>query len=320
MDRLTFLIRSMSGFAAGAAMTSSTAVADDFPSRPITLIVPWGPGGGADQMGRAVAAVMQESLKSATVPVVNVPGADGNDGIVKLVEGDADGYTIAVLVSDTFYGNMTSKTAPPWQLKDIVPLAVMNRQPLTFFAAKSGAYKSWKEIEAASKRTPVKIAIDGFGSAEDVLTKYLAAKGVKLVPIPYAKPGERYAALLGNQVDLMCEPDGNVRRYIAAGQIRPVIVFSSKRVPEIDDAPTAAELGHNIALAEWRSIVVKAGTDPEKIRFLSDALARVDKSSEYRKFLKDTWSDADSYVSYKDLPAYLRTKSQEMQNLLLASR
>lgn len=298
---------------------SASSVEDQYPTRPITLIVPWGTGGGADQMGRAVAKVLQDTLKTASVPVVNVPGADGNTGMVKLVESDADGYTLAVLVTDTFYGNVTAKEKSPWQLADVIPLAVMNRQPFTYFASPTGPYKTWAAIEKAAKEKPIKIAIDGFGSAEDMLTKFLANKGVKLVAIPFAKPGERYAALLGNQVDLLCEPDGNIRRYIEAGQVRPLMVFDTKKVPEMPGVPTASELGYKVALSSWRAIVVKAGTDPSKVKVLSEALARVYKTPEYQQFLTYTWSAKDSFVSTQDVPGFLRSMQQEMQQISAAA-
>ena len=321
MVRALFVLRVLGGLALSAPATASVAISagDDYPSRPITLIVPWGAGGGSDQVARAVSKLLEGTLKTASVPVINVPGADGNDGMVKLVNGDADGYTLGVFVADTFYGNMTTKTTAPWQLKDIVPLAVMNRQPFAYFVAQNSPYKTWADVERAAKSTPIKVAIDGFGSVEDVVTKFFASKGMKLVGVPFPKPGERYAAVLGNQVDIMCDPNGNVRRYVEAGQIRPLIVFSKKRVPEVPNAPTASELGYKVSVSEWRAFVVKAGTDPGKVQYLSEALARVYRTPGFQEFLKSTWSEPDSFVGYKDMPAFMQAKEQEMRTLLAAT-
>ena len=296
--------------AAGASPTGS-----QYPSRPITLIVPWGPGGGADQMAREVAKLLEQDLKSVSVPVVNAPGADGNSGMVKLINGAADGYTLAVLVADTFYDNVAAKEKAPWKLNAITPLAVMNRQPFAILVAKDSPFKTWADVERAAKGRELKIAIDGLGSAEDVLVNYLAARGLKLNAVPYPKPGERYAAVLGNHVDLLCDPDGNSRSYLAAGQMRALLVFGNKRVPEIKSAQTAAEVGYKVTLSEFRAIVVKAGTPEPEVRLLSEALARVYKSAQFQQFLKSTWSASDSYVSRKDVPGYLRTKQREMARL-----
>src|SRR5580658_6551168 len=211
MAKLRIVSRIFAALALAMLVTATVARSDDYPSRPITLVVPWGAGGGSDQMGRAVAKILQDTLKSTSVPVVNVPGADGNSGMVKLITSDADGYTLAVFVADTFVGNMTSKTTAPWQMKDVVPLAIMNRQPFAYYVNATSAYKTWADVEKAAKTKDIKVAVDGFGSAEDVATKFFASRGLKLVGVPFPKPGERYAAVLGDQVDVMCDPNGNVR-------------------------------------------------------------------------------------------------------------
>ena len=316
MFRKQIFMRIISAFILAVFVTAGVAMGDQYPSRPITLIVPWGAGGGSDQMARAVAKQLENALKTTSVPVVNVPGADGNNGMVKLLSDDADGYSMAALVADTFYGNITTKSKVPWELKDIIPLAVMNSQPFTFFVAKNSPYNTWADVEKAAKSTQLKIAIDGFGSAEDVLVKFVASKGVKLIGVPYPKPGERYAALLGNQIDLMCDPDGNVKGYVDGGQMRPLIVFSTKRVPEMSGVPTGAELGYNVALGEWRALVVKAGTNPSRVEFLSNALAKVYKSPGFQQFLKSTWSEENSYVPRKDVPGFLHTKQQQIERIL----
>src|SRR5215470_10631076 len=100
---------------------------DAYPSRPIEMIVPWGPGGGSDQTGRKIAKLLENELK-VSLPVVNVPGATGNTGILKLIAGRPDGYSIAVLAADTLYANQISGTQK-WTLNDLTPIAVMIQQP-----------------------------------------------------------------------------------------------------------------------------------------------------------------------------------------------
>lgn len=317
MRRIVFA-KSVLGAAAIAARPRLAAAAEKYPERPITIVVPWGSGGGADQMGRAAAAILQDTLK-VSVPVINVPGANGNNGIVKMVEGDADGYTLAVLVGDTFDGNLLSKTPAPWQMKDIVPLAVMNRQPFAYYVAANSPNKTWADVEKAARQRPFKVGLSGFGGAEDAVTGYLAKKGLKFIGVPFPKPGERYAAVLGGQVDMMCDPDGNVRRYVESGQMRGVMVFSPRPVPELPTAKTAKDLGYNIVLTEWRGFVAKAGTDPAKVQLLSDALAKVYKSPSFQQFVKTSWSAPDSYVPANEFPAFLTSQEQQLKTLVAAS-
>jgi tripartite-type tricarboxylate transporter receptor subunit TctC len=284
----------------------------DYPSRPISLIVPWGPGGGADQMGRAVAKVLQDTLASASVPVINVPGADGNNGMVKLMNADADGYTMGQLTSDTFYDNISNKEHA-WKLNDLLPLALMNRQPFTLFVAKGSPYNKWTDLERTARQSQLKIAIDSFGSEQELIVRLLLRKGLKLTAIPFANPGERYAAVLGNQVDVMCDPDGNVKRYIESGQMLPLLVFDSRRVSQLPAVPASSEFGYNVSVGLWRSIVVKAGTDKAKATFLANALERVYKSDAFQAFLKSTWSKEDSFVSFREMPAFLRHEQATIQ-------
>ena len=321
MKRTTFAASMLGALGAATIAKPEFVRAEDaYPSRPITLIVPWGPGGGSDQVGRAVAKVLQDVLKGTSVPVINVPGADGNDGMVKLLSSDADGYTMVVFIADTFVGNMTSKIAAPWHLSDIIPIAIMNRMPFAYYLSKDSPYKDWASFEKAAKTTQMRVAVDSYGSAQDVGTKYFASKGsLKFAEVPFPKPGERYAALLGNQVDVMCDAIGNVSHYVESGQMKPICVFAEKRLAVVPYCPTANEVGYKIVLEEWRSIAVKAGTDPKKVAFLANALQTAYKTPDFQAFLKSSWSDPDSYVSAKDLPAFFAARRRDVNALIAAT-
>lgn len=291
--------------------------AEEYPARPITLIVPWGPGGGSDQVGRAVAKSLQEILKGTSIPVINVPGADGNNGMVKLIGEDADGYTMVVFIADTFVGNLTSKVAPPWHLRDITPLGIMNSMPYAWYLSKDSPYKDWASFEKAANTKEMRVAIDSFGGATDLGTRYFGSKGgLKIAEIPFPKPGERYAALLGNQVDAMVDPIGNVSHYVESGQMKPICVWAEKRLKVVPNCPTATEVGYNVVLEEWRSFAVKAGTDQKKVDFLANALAQAYKTPDFQAFLKSSWSDPDSYVSAKDIPPFFAARQKYITALL----
>ena len=317
MNRSKFLAGAAAGSALAATSATNVAFAEDYPTRPITLIVPWGPGGGSDQVGRAVAKAMEPIIK-VSIPVINVPGADGNNGMVKLVTGDADGYTMAVFITDTFVGNMTAKSAEPWKLNDIVPLAIMNQQPFAYWVSKDSPYHTWADFQKAAKTQQMRVAGTGFGSGEELATKFIASKaGLKLTFVPFPKPGERYAALLGNQVEIMCDPDGNVRSYAQSGQMRALAVLENHRVPQLGEGvPTATELGYPVVLREWRSFAVKAGTDPAKQKVLADALRKTYNSAEVQDFIKSSWSEPDSYVPREKVEAFFAREAANIKKLL----
>jgi tripartite-type tricarboxylate transporter receptor subunit TctC len=307
--------------AAGAATPRLVGAAEEaYPTRPITLIVPWGPGGGSDQLGRAVAKVLDGLLKTATVPVINVPGADGNDGMVKLINADADGYTMAVFIADTFVGNMNAKKSELWSMSQIVPIAIMNRMPFAFHLSNKSPYKNWADFEKAAKTKQMRVAVDSYGSAQDVGVRYFASKGqLKLVEVPFPKPGERYAALLGGQVDIMCDAIGNVSNYILGGQMRPICVFAPEREKVLPSVPTATEVGYRMSLEEWRSVAVRSGTPPQCVAFLDNLLATAYKTPEFQAFLKSSWSDPDSYIPGKDLEHFFGEQRRNIATLMAAT-
>lgn len=283
---------------------------DKYPSRTIEVVVPWGPGGGADILGRKAAKLLEPILK-VSMPVVNIPGATGQTGLNKLLNGPADGYTVAVMTGDTF--GLLAGPSLKWSLKDIVPLGIMIRQSSGFLIKEGGKYKSWADVEKAAKANPVKVGVSGFGSPDDYTVKYFAKKGLKIVSVPYAKPGERYSALLGGHIDLLYEQAGDMKGYIQNNQMRPVLFFAKKRDPHFPNVPVSGELGHDILLPQFRMIIVRAGTPAAQIKVLSDALAQVSKSAEYAEYLKVEFADPNSFIPSSGAMKFLEGELEDLK-------
>lgn len=191
--------RTMVGLFATLLLPVPAQGQETYPSRPVELIVPWGPGGGADQTGRKIAKIL-ESQVNVSVPVVNVPGATGVTGLTKLASVTPDGYTMAILTADSF--PLLLGDSPKWRLEDFVPVAVMIRQPSGIYVAENSRFRTWADLEKEARARPgqLKVAVSGLGSTDDITIEYLASKGVKMVSVPFAKPGERYSALLGGML------------------------------------------------------------------------------------------------------------------------
>ena len=282
---------------------TDTMAAEEFPSRPIEFIVPWGPGGGADQLARKLAKLMEPRLK-VSLPVINVPGATGQTGVTKLLTAPADGYTVAVFTQPTFA--LQAATVPPkWTMEQIEPLGIVMQQSSALLVAEGGRFRTWGDLEKAAKVERLRVAITGFGSDDDLTVTFLARKGLQFLTVPFPKAGERYAAVLGGHSEVLYEQIGDVRSFVDGKQIRPVIFFSEKRDPGFPDVPTSFELGYKVAVPQFRSVIVKAGTDPSIVKKLADTLADAVRDPEYRDFLKDQWSDADSYVPQARSRAFL---------------
>lgn len=297
-----------------AEAVGTTALAQaPYPSRPIEFIVPWGPGGGADQMARLVSKQMEPSVKQG-VPVVNVPGATGATGMTKLLTSPADGYSMAVYIADSHA--LLSEPNTDWSLNDITAAAVMLKAPSFLFVAENSRFKTWADFEREAKANPgkLKIATLGFGSVDDFTLGVLERKGIKVVQVPFSKPSERYLSILGGHADLLYEQAGDVGQFLASKQMRPLVVFGKERHPAFMDIPSSYELGYEVALPQFRSIVVKSGTPPEALKKLSETLAQIAATPEYKKFLQDQFALEDSFVGAAEAQAYLATQLEDMKN------
>lgn len=306
------------GFALGAVASAallapvSQAEAQQYPSRPIEFVVPWGPGGGADQLARLVAKLVEPEI-GVSVPVVNVPGATGATGMSKLLAAPADGHSMAIYIADS-HALLAGKDAR-WKSEDISPVAVMIQAPSFLFVPKDSRFKSWADFEKEAKDKPgtLKVATLGFGSVDDFTLKSLESKDVKVVQVPFSKPNERYVSILGGHADVLYEQAGDVGQFLSSGQMTPILIFGKTRHPDFPDVPASYELGYEVALPQFRSIVVKAGTPPEAVEKLSAGLAKIAATDEFKAFLKAQFASPDSFIDASKAPAFVDEQLAEMK-------
>lgn len=293
-----------------AAVASPAGAQEKYPSRPIEFIVPWGPGGGADQLARKIAPGLEKVL-GVSLPVINVPGATGQTGLNKMLTSPADGYSMSIFIADTLALQMDPATK--WKITDIVPAAVMIQQPSAFFVAEGSPFKTWKDVEAEARKRPLKVGVTGFGSADDLHVIYFNGKGIKLTSVPFPKPAERYTAILGGHADLLYEQLGDVKSFLDGRQMRPIVIFADRRFPEFKDVPTGKELGHDIQISQFRSVVFKAGTEPGRVKLVSDALAKVANTADYRAWLKELYAAEDSFIPAERAVAFMQRELDTMR-------
>jgi tripartite-type tricarboxylate transporter receptor subunit TctC len=302
-------------FALGAWLPFAHAA---FPDHPINFIVPWGAGGGADLLARTSSKIMEKGL-GVSLPVINVPGADGMVGMTKLLTSPADGYSVAVLIGDTYA--LLSRKNPPFTLDQIIPLAIMIQQPSGYWVDAKGPLKTWDDLVAAAKKKTLTVAVTGFGSADDISTRYLKSKGIDLQSVPFAKPGMRYSSILGGNADIVYEQTGDVRSYFDSGKMRPLLFFYSHRVqiPAFANVPVSKELGYDVTLPQFRAIVVKAGTPPERVKQLADALAQVAKTPEFKAYLDQQYADPNSYIDMQSATPFMQSWLKQAEETIQKS-
>lgn len=301
-----YLVALAGGFVTAAALAVE----------PIELIVPFGPGGGADLLARYCAPVLQYAF-TAPVLVTNIPGASGNDGIARLLAAPSDGRTVAVLTADTYatlaYAN------PRWNAADVIPVAIMTRQTSALFVATSSRFAKWQDLEKEARARPrtLRVAISGLGSPDYIALQQLAAKSIHLTPLPLANPQERYQAVLNGQADALYEQPGDVRSLIEAGQLRPILMFGpAQSAAASGGVPTSGELGLGNGLAQFRALVVKAGTDPQVVSALAEAYARAGASPEFKAFLEKQLAAGDSFVAASGARAFMQRELTQMKQVV----
>jgi tripartite-type tricarboxylate transporter receptor subunit TctC len=303
-----------------AAAAPGAAAQERYPARNVEMIVPWGPGGGADVLGRTVARWLETDMK-ATVPVINQPGATGLIGIGKMISAPNDGHTIAVLTGDT----ALMLTAPTTSVKiaDLAVLGVMVRQPSGLFLKSDSRFKSWDDVVAEARAKPgtVTVATTGPNSPDEATLDFLATKGIRMTSVGYTKPGERYAAVLGGHVDLLYEQAGDIKGHLDSRALRPILFFAPQRLATpFAEVPVSSEQGYEVLLPQFRAIVARAGTDPKRIAALSESLERFAASPEYANYLREQLALSDSFIPARGAQAFLQQELDAMQRVVTVAQ
>ncbi len=294
--------------------TQSAFAADAaYPSRPVNLIVPWGTGGGADYIGRAIAKEMEPHL-GASIPVLNVPGGTGQTGIMKMAGERADGYTMEEVTSETVLLEVTGK--PLFKLGDFICLAIVDQQNAGLLVKADSPFHTWEDVVKAAKSRRVSVAFDGFGSSGDLLVKYLNRKiGAKFDLVPYDKPGERIASVLGGHNELLFTQPGDVVSYIESNQLRPILMFADQRDPRFPDVSTSKEHGYDASFIHFRAMYVKAGTPKPIVEKLGDSLAKALETPGYKAALDREAALPDSIVTADKAPAFIQSWLAEARKI-----
>ncbi len=134
--------------------------------------------------------------------------------------------------------------------------------------------------------------------------------------MPFSNPGERYVSILGGHADALYEQAGDVRQMLDNKQMRPLLIFANERVAEFKDIPVSKELGYNVTLPQFRSLIIKAGTPPERVKLLADAIAKATATPEYKAFLKDSYADPNSYLGPAEAEKFLQHELDAMSALV----
>ena len=278
--------------AACAAALSSTApaMAADFPSRPITMVVPLSVGGSTDVIGRIVAQGMGEAL-GQTIVVENTGGAGGTIGEGRISRATPDGYTIGIGQWGTNVATGAIYKLPYDLMKDFEPIGLIATQPFFIVARKTMPANNLKELIAYLRANGDKIneGNSGVGSPSHVSgILFQKAVGVPLTMVPYRGAGDSTAALLAGQIDVMLNTPAISVAQMKAGQIKVYAVTSKNRIAMAPDVPTTDEAGMpGFYFTFWHALWAPKGTPKEIVAKLNGALRAALANPSTRKKLID---------------------------------
>lgn len=289
-------------FLLGAAMVAllgQPALAE-YPEKPIELIVAFAPGGGTDVAARSVALFMEKYLgNGASVAVINKPGAGGELGWTALSQAKPDGYTIGMINPPSFVA-LTVEGKAKYKLQDFQMIGNIVLDPGILVVGKDSPYKTLDELMAASKAAPGAIVVGtsgAAGSSEHIgILNLNRSAGSSFTPAFFGSTAPVRQALLGGHIPAATMNLSEALPLIRSGDIRLLGVMSLERSTYLPDAPTFKEQGYDLVVTASRGLAAPAGTPPEMVEKLQEALKAAMADPEYLK----TAEEAEIPLAYLD--------------------
>jgi tripartite-type tricarboxylate transporter receptor subunit TctC len=249
--------------AAALAATATLAAAQDYPTKPIKLIVPFPPAGGTDIMARVVAQKLADNTKW-TVVIDNRPGAGGNIGVDATAKAAPDGYTLVMgQTSNLAINPSLFKNLPYDPLKDLAPIVLVGSGPIAIAVRNDSPYKTLPDLVAAAKAKPgaISMASPGNGTVAHLSgVRLMQATGAKFEHIPYKGASAAIPDLLGGNVDFYMSSVPTVQSQVSAGKLRLLATTGPKRSTIFPQSPTASETYKGFEAVTWFGILAPAAT------------------------------------------------------------
>jgi tripartite-type tricarboxylate transporter receptor subunit TctC len=195
-----------------------------------------------------------------------------------------------VLTGVTF--STIADESSPHKIEEFDWLVRTQFTPSMLFVPANSSYKSVEDLFADARKNPNKITVgtDGFGTPADLTLQFLAKKGIEMKNIPFDKPSERYLSPVAGHVDVLYEEPGDVRSFLDAGKIRPLILFAEDRLTEFPNVQTSYEMNLPVSFPNWRGVVSKKGVPKERLDILAQAFMKAMQTEKWKAFCKKKYS------------------------------
>lgn len=279
---------------------------DAYPSRPITMIVAFPPGGVADKNARPTSAALEKVLKQP-VTITNRPGAGGAVGNAVVAHAKPDGYTIGMLLSSVSVipaADELFNRKPAYTLDELRTIALISADPMILIVATKSNWKSVKDLVDDIKKKPGQYSFSSsgiYGALHMPMEMFFhAAGGLKLRHVPTKGGAPALRQLLGEHVDFTAGGPAAIGPHIRSGKLRPLASWGENRHPAYPKVPTFRELGYDIVYYIWAGMFAPAGTPDSVIKVLRDATRTAVASADFKKAMKNL----NSPIVYKDAPEF----------------
>jgi tripartite-type tricarboxylate transporter receptor subunit TctC len=293
-----------------------------YPSRPITVVVPFPPGGQADLNARPIAAALEKVLKNP-VGVVNRAGAAGAVGMASVASAKPDGYTLLLGLSSISIIPEADKLfdrKPAYTMDQLAPIALLSADPTVLVVPADRPWKSVKELVEDAKKRPGQVSFSSsgvYGTLHMAMEMLMHAAGVKLKHIPYNGAGPALTAILGGQVDALASGPAVVIPHVKSGKLRPLACWGDRRVASLPDVPTFKELGYeDVEFYIWAGLFAPAGTPEPVMQRLRQAVGQAVEDPEY----KAAMARIETPIAYMDAPEFKRFWDKDAKMLAEAVR
>ena len=293
---------------------STSCFAQNYPDKPIKLIIPYTPGGGTDTVGRMLAEKISTDLKW-TILVDNKPGAGGNIGMDLVAKAKPDGYTLGMGQTSNLAINPALMSKMPFDaVNDLIPVAFVAEVPMVLVVTANSPWKTLGDLIKAAKAKPdfYKQATAGAGTVGHIGGEMLASKaGYTVSYIPYKGASPAITDLIGGQTDFMFATPQSVLGMIAGGKLRAIAVTSTNRIGVLSKVPTVSEEGYKgFEATDWKIVVAPAGTPPVAIKKINEAVQKSLKNPALISKLQDEAS-SPMYGDPATVLKYIRTEQRE---------
>jgi tripartite-type tricarboxylate transporter receptor subunit TctC len=305
----------MSAAVLGATLAPAAAQGT-YPSKPITMIVPFPPGGVADAVARPLAEALGRELKQ-TVVIENRGGAGGALGIGQAARAPADGYTLLLSLSSISMlpeADRLLERRPAYQIDQFRPIARVTADPTVLVVRAEAPWKTLEDFLAEAKSKPKHFnygSSGNYGTMHVPMAQLEKAAGIQMTHIPYTGAGPAVTALLGGQVDVLASGPASVVQHIRAGKLRALAHWGDKPLASLPGVPSLRERGVGAQYAQWSGLFIQAQAPANVIETLAATMQRLSGDPAFQQMIQNTGSPLD----YLDALAFTRYWAEDVAKM-----